>query len=476
MPTLGEQLRNPKIDEMLAQRAMQTGMGTPQGVTESQPRTLAPMQPQSAPRPLIKPVQPSPAETAHQGEFNRLTTGDTGKSGISQIKNPVGRTLLQVADAIGSGLFPRIAMGIPGTQAHHEQLVGQEAGALDQEQENRANTQQQELQAAQIGQADANTMNLESKPELMQAQMDLKREQDARKGESEAAKLAETSAHHQGQLDIQNRTLTGRMREHGLRPNESGDLEPVPYEEMTPQEQVNYDLKSAQRELADATAQMRRAQASGDLPTLELAKKRLELSERRLNLFAHNASRMDRQFEFRSQGTVGGVAPAGTMIAEDGRPVGTANAPNVRPTGTQRARAGLAESGLEQRADMEAIVNRRPELFGPTGGAVTAFNNWIGSEDADAKAFLSARQILADHAAGVFGGRSEYATRAQEIAAGRLNDNPPAMLAGMRQIKKAMEVIQRQGTVRTVGSDAVRNGGGVTEYVRDASGKLVPKK
>ncbi len=59
--------------------------------------------------------------------MNRLAT--TG-SGISQIKSPWARIPLQIADALGRGLFPGIEMGIPGTSGHHDVLMHQQAGRL----------------------------------------------------------------------------------------------------------------------------------------------------------------------------------------------------------------------------------------------------------------------------------------------------------------------------------------------------------
>ncbi len=101
----------------------------------------------------VQPIQPNPAELGHQQEYNRLTgvgpDPNQGKSGISQIKNPVGRTLLHIADAIGGGLFPNIAQYIPGTQLHHGMLVGEERGALKQEQGARKEANTQQEQAAQ---------------------------------------------------------------------------------------------------------------------------------------------------------------------------------------------------------------------------------------------------------------------------------------------------------------------------------------
>lgn len=108
----------------------------------------------------IAPPQPNAAELGHQTEYNRLTApppadkslvhtkANTGAPGVQQIHNPFLRGLATVGDAIGSGLFPNIAMNIPGTTAHHGLLVQQQHLPLEQEQKNRKDTATEELDAA----------------------------------------------------------------------------------------------------------------------------------------------------------------------------------------------------------------------------------------------------------------------------------------------------------------------------------------
>lgn len=419
---------------------------------EPQARPLAPMQPTAQPRPLVKPPQPTPEETALSAEHARLnapppanpallhTKANTGASGIQQIHNPVGRTLLQIADAIGGGLFPSIAMNIPGTQLHHQLLARGNERALGDVQKAR---QQESLEQEQAARAN----ELESKPELAQA-----------KSELEAQKLGETARSHQATEDITRARNEGAQtaresaleisaRRAGYRHNAAGELEPIPYEEMTPAEQGNYDLHTAQKELADATAQLRKAQAMGDAPGQELAKLRLDIANRRLGL-------SQQVFDARYKGMVNGAPMPGAMLTDKNEVVPPVNAQNVRPTQTQRTRGNLAVSGEEQLNDMRSIVQKHPEFFGPGAGRATAFQKWIGSQDPEAQRFLTASEILADHAAGVFGARSEGTLAAQRIASGQLKDNPAAIVAALGQVEKAMKNIGAQGVVKTVGSNA----------------------
>jgi hypothetical protein len=69
-------------------------------------------------------------EEKDRGELQRKQ--DTG-SGISQIHNPFLRGLARVGDVAGTALFPRIAAMVPGTEAHHRLLMGEDQGRVNQD-------------------------------------------------------------------------------------------------------------------------------------------------------------------------------------------------------------------------------------------------------------------------------------------------------------------------------------------------------
>ncbi len=361
--TLGQKLNNPKIDELQA-RQQQAPQPQPDPGPSSTPDAM-----NVAPQPLqvqhthdiagmdgggglakppvantgamtgkakVGPIQPSPNEQALQGQYNKISS--TG-SGISQIKNPVGRGLLTALDAVGSGLFPRIAGVIPGTQAHHEELLHEKQGSLEHEQKNRLQTNQEQEQAARA-------TDLESKPELAEAKNELGLE---KLGESTRAHQATediNKARYEGQNEARQTSADAALHRDGYRRTEDGGIEPIPPDEMSEAQRGNFDLRSAQTELAHANAQLKRAMATGDTAGQQLAQKRLELTAQRLQLMGHTSNRLDKQFEFRSQGTVGGVAPEGTPLSERGVPVGTANAKYVTPTTGEINKGDLAKSAV----------------------------------------------------------------------------------------------------------------------------------
>lgn len=168
-------LNNPILGRMLQERQQQAAQPQPAPGPSSTPDAMnAPAEPQTlgriehthdiaglAPQPItnqgplakakIEPIQPSPAELSHQTEYNRLTGAGSdpnqGKPGWQQIHNPVLKTLAGVGN-VAASLFPRIGAAIPGTDIHHQVLVGQEKRALDQEQANRKDTAGEQLEAA----------------------------------------------------------------------------------------------------------------------------------------------------------------------------------------------------------------------------------------------------------------------------------------------------------------------------------------
>lgn len=108
------------------------------------------------PNPGARPL--SNVEQAHQNELNRLTTGETGKSGIDQIHSAWLRYPLKVLGAIEQGFAPRLAAFTPGTDLHHQMLVHQaeDAVANDEKTENsEANRAHLAAETSELGQRGA---------------------------------------------------------------------------------------------------------------------------------------------------------------------------------------------------------------------------------------------------------------------------------------------------------------------------------
>lgn len=406
----------------------------------AEPAKPAP-QPASASRmPIpIAGAQPSPAQIAR----DELQAKG---SGISNIKNPVLRGLATAGDVVLGTFAPRAEMLVPGTEGNYAMKLARAGGAVEDE-------QQAELRRAQIHQTEAQAANAESLPELNQAKLDATIASQQSKSEIDRLKQEAAAANNAAKNETARAAIDARLRAAGFDP-EGHPLAEDQLSEPLKAQRALTELRGAQADATAAKAELDHAKAQNS-PELEaLAVLKLQQAQQRLNIASARLGLSSQQFEFRSQGTVGGVAPAGTLLTEDNRPVGTANAPNVRPTGTERTRADLAVSAQEQLQAMRKIVQSRPDIFGPAAGRKTDLTVWLGSQDPQASAYRAAAEILADHAAGVFGARSQYATEAQKIAAGEFKDNPQAILAGLNQIEGAMKTIGAKGTVKTVGSEA----------------------
>jgi len=435
------------------QRISSPPQNAPGGIPIGEPTAAAPTTaPIAAPaRAPITPVPLSPEGQAAQGEVNRITAPDTGQhnkqntgvSGINQIHSPWARIPLQIAEAIGTGFAPGLTSAIPGTQLHHNVLVNQAEGAVTEQQKQRADEEAAQKSAADIEHLGAESTELESRPELRQAQNELK-----------SRGMDITQAKNQAEQERKQGELEQKIRASGYDPQTG---EPLPYEQLSEQQQAVHDWRAAQAEERQATALLRKAQAENQPEMLKVAQARLQsaantraVAERRLNL-------SEAQFEMRSRGTAGGEPLPGSILTDEGKPVGTAFQQNVRPTGQERNKADMASSAHEQLADIRSIVAKRPDIFGPAAGRKTDFTVWVGSQDPDAQAFRSARTIAADHLAGTFGGRSEAALQALDSAIGHFKDNPEAITRGLDQIDKANQVFIQRGTPKTTGSNVVVN-------------------
>lgn len=97
-----------------------------------------------APLPIARPSALDTRKTADEAELGRLQS--TG-SGISQIKNPFARNALRGLETIGNVLVPRTTAMIPGTEGHHNQLLGQARGRIGED----LNEEEKTAQTAKAG-------------------------------------------------------------------------------------------------------------------------------------------------------------------------------------------------------------------------------------------------------------------------------------------------------------------------------------
>lgn len=130
---------------------------------------------------------------------------------------------------------------------------------------------------------------------------------------------------------------------------------------------------------------------------------------------------------------------------------------NPEPTAAERGKGDLAKSAVERVAEMKSIVAKHPEYFGPVAGRAQNAQAWLGSSDPDAVTYNTAAQYLADHSAGVFGGRGQYITQAlHDITSPRYT--PEGLNAALDEADKAARGFVTAGTPHAKG----KNGAAIT--------------
>jgi len=390
------------------------------------------------------------------------------------------RGLGYAGDALLTTFAPRAAQVIPGTMlnkqlklANAENAVTDEQNVLNDQSKRGLEQSQADENAARVPLIGAQTEEANARVPFIHAQTVT--EEGKPELQQQAADVRQQTADLAAQR--QRETVQSALLKAGYEMGPDGTPVAIPRERLPESERAKLDqldnlgaLRNAQAELAAANAELARAKAAGVPAQIEATKIKAANAERAHDIALANLGLHRQQFEFQSQGTVNDVAPPGTLLTEDGRPVGTRNATNVRPTTQQRGRGDLGTSAQHQLEDMRAIVQQRPDIFGPAAGRKTDFSVWLGSEDPDAAKFRTARTILGDHEAGTFGGRSDQTVKDLQVAAGLFKTNPEAILASLGQLEKATKTFIKAGTVRTVGSDANKPQGMIR--ARDPQGNL----
>lgn len=425
------------MEDGFAARSSSNALPSGVGISPSGGTAIAPASALDA-----KPIDP------HMAELERLHS--TG-SGVSQIKNPFLRTLATIGDVIGSGLEPGLAQFIPGTSAHHEQLIGQEENQLGQEQKATKATDESRLQNAKSTEA-------ESLPDLHKTQAELVAEKlhstETAKDADRAIKQSEEDRKtQQGQAAIDQHLAAS-----GLKRDESGNIVPQEYKEMSEPLQAIHDLKSSQQELADSRAALVKAQKDNLPAAQKLAQQRIDNATHASAVAEQRLGLAEKNYELRVGGGSEADAHPGQLLDDNDKTIGTAFQGNVKPTGTERTKGEMANSAAEQLGDIKAIIHKRPDIFGPLSGRKTDFTVWLGSQDPDAQAFRAAQTVAADHMAGMFGARSPAVIQQLHDAIGQFKDNPAAALAGIAQVEKATKVFSKAGTPHTSTSAGASSG------------------
>lgn len=395
----------------------------------AQPMQIAP------PKPRVTALTPDADMQAHSGELNRL---EGSKSGIAGIKSPWARIPLQIADAVGGAFFPGIEQQLPGTEGHHRLLINEAKATVGSDQ-NQLNAQQKRgLEAAQ-------TNAQESVPEFRQGTVENNAQKNTNTADHNTAMLA---ANHEKLVAQTNAKLS---KDGYVLDPDTMEERPMKPTEMSDPAQTAMALKRSQKEEQEALSEYHKAQTSAEPIKLQQAEQRLSVARQNSSIASQNASLRGKEYEMHSRGTENGVPLPGALQDNNGQTVGTINAPNVRPTSAERTKGDLAKSVDFQIKTMRDIIARRgDEFFGPGNGRANNLKIAIGNNDPEALKFKAATDFLSEHAAGMFGSRSNpVITSIKDLYSPHFE--PKSLLAALDQAQGTSNEFRNAGTIHTVG-------------------------
>jgi hypothetical protein len=139
--------------------------------------------------------------------------------------------------------------------------------------------------------------------------------------------------------------------------------------------------------------------------------------------------------------------PQGTM---------TPSAELGKPNADEQRRADLATNMNENLDQLEEIVKRRPDLFGPVAGRATQLKQFIGTSDPDVARLKAVREYLGMASVGAHAMRNaqHVGTAADAVMAGMLN-SPEATLASIQAARNSTKTFaQDLARSRGVGAPA----------------------
>jgi hypothetical protein len=346
------------------------GLTPPASAEPTAPSIAAPKSSPTGPD-LAAPTPAIPTATglAKQTNDDRATQAQLSKgSGISQIGNPWARGALRglnIAGEIGSAVVPElrpILGSIPGTEEHHQKLLGENTAALtaDQDQADK------EAQASEAG-ARTNLANAQA-TEVPSVIAKNQAEAEAQRAGKVGTDPAAVTLH-----DL----MTGENGQPRINPDTK---KPYTYAEAFAHvEQLKQDVKPDKPEkLNDFEQYYHQFLTDNKFP--DTAHNRL-LAREKFEAAGQAPQRPQQQLVVTPDGTVVEVKPG--MKVPQGSKTISGDLAGAKPNAEELKRSEMAENMGENLDKLEEIVKRRPDLFGPLAGRETQAKMWLGSDDPD---------------------------------------------------------------------------------------------
>jgi hypothetical protein len=393
------------------------------------------------------PEHPTTAALPSNPLVEKMSDQVAAGPGWHGIHNPFLKGLAAVGDTIGSGLFPEFAQFVPGTTAHHNELLGEEENQLGQEQKATKATDESRLQNAQAAER-------ESLPELHNTQAELATSKltqakdiaDAKQGTADAKQALADAEAERKRGESQQKIATG-LAEHGLKMDpETKQLIPLPYTEMSEPQKAAHDLKAAQAELTTARSDYVTAQKDGIPAAQELARKRVDAAQESAATAAGRLGLSRDEFNAQFLGTApGGEALAGGETDENGKPIGTKVAAGNKPGATVQGRASQAGSIIEVGNNLKAEIDKHKDALGNLSDYWKQATNGTPIADPVASKLMSEIASYAALQPAMHGMRGGQAMKEFEKMVGGIPKDPEALKAAIDGIGETAAVIKKQG-------------------------------
>lgn len=423
---------------------------TPQGQLKrlvgmySQPPAPAPAPIQSAPvvmpdaPPPITPkapAVPSPAATRQSAADTELGRLQSTGSGVSQLQHthPILGTVAKVGDSLLGAMFPTIAQGIPGTTAHHNALV-------NTQEKNVAQDQGEQQQTAQLGQSAAQT-GLENAETFRQMNP-----------VNTIGKTPEELALH----DL----MTGQNGAPQVNPDTGN-----PYTYIEAYTKVKESGQKTPQEVS-LDKQYNDAIAKGDhITAARILKVKHDIAV--AGQAPQQPQREPRQLAIGPDGSVIELKP-GMKVAPGTKSV---SADLKGATADEERRSDLSRNLNENLDQLDDILNRRPDLFGPMAGRLTAMREAVGTSDPDVARLKTIKEQLGMAVVGAHAMRnaSHVETAANAIVNG-FNNSPEAIKAASAVARQSVATFQKDAGDQP--GSAPKGAAGGMIRARDPSGVL----
>ncbi|HEX7741742.1 MAG TPA: hypothetical protein VF442_04820 [Sphingobium sp.] len=229
-----------------------------------------------------------------------------------------------------------------------------------------------------------------------------------------------------------------------------GNIVPLPYGEMSEEQQAVHDLKSAQKEQADARAALLKAQKENAPGMMQMAQARIETARQNAATAAQRLGLQQDQFEANFMGTHHGEALPGAPADEAGNPIGVRTAAVTKPTAQVQGRAAQGAAIKEAGDSLIREIDQKSRKVGNLESYWHQFTNGTPISDPDTAGLMTSLASFAALQPALHGFRGASALKEFEKTIGGVPKNPEALKAAIRSIQGTAGIVQKGGTVHTV--------------------------